>query len=206
MDNKVVYSYDEAYKASLEYFENNELAAKVFLDKYALRDNENNILEKTPDMMHDRLAKEFYRIEKSKFKEPLTVDEIKAYIDHFHYIIPGGSPMSTIGNSYQIQSLGNCFVIANPYDSYSGILYSDQQLVQLMKRRGGVGLCLDNIRPKGLPTKNAAKTTDGIGVFMKRYSNSCKEVAQGGRRGAELLGLSIHHPEIETFINTLFFL
>jgi ribonucleoside-diphosphate reductase alpha chain len=197
-----IFTYDEAYQASVDYFNNDELAAKVFVDKYALRDNDNHILEKTPTEMHWRLAKEFARIEKNKFKKPLSEEEIFGYLDRFKYIIPQGSPMYGIGNNYSIQSLGNCFALGHhPYDSYGGILYADQMLIQLSKRRAGVGLCLDNIRPKGLSTKNAARTTDGIGVFIDRYAHSTREVAQSGRRGGTLQGLSVHHPEIETFIN-----
>lgn len=196
-----MYSYNEAYEASLEYFNGNDLAARVFLDKYSLRDNDNNLLELTPDDMHWRLAREFARIEKNKFKEPLNEEFIFSLFKRFKYIIPQGSPMYGIGNSYTHQSLGNCFVLGgHPYDSYGGICYADQMLVQLSKRRCGVGLVLDNIRPKGLPTKNAAKSTDGIAVFMERFSNSIREVAQSGRRGASLQSLSVHHPEIETFI------
>lgn len=197
-----MYTYEEAYAASLEYFDGDELATKVFIDKYALRDNDKNLLEKTPTDMHWRLANEFARIEKTKFKQPLSAKEIFTYFDHFKYIVPQGSPMYGIGNNYTVQSLGNCFSLGHhPYDSYGGILYADQMLIQLSKRRSGVGMCLDNIRPAGLPTKNSAGTTDGISVFVKRYSNSTREVAQRGRRGGTLQGLSIHHPEIETFIN-----
>ena len=195
------YTYEEALSSSIEYFNGDELAAKVFIDKYALKNNEGEILEKTPEDMHWRLAKEFARIEKKKFKEPYSEQFIFDLLHKFKYIVPQGSPMSAIGNKYQVQSLGNCFVIPSPLDSYGGICYTDQQLVQLMKRRAGVGFDISNIRPKGMPTKNAAKTTDGIAIFMERFSNSCREVAQNGRRGAEIQSLSVHHPEIETFIN-----
>lgn len=198
--NQIVYEYDDAFKKSLEYFNNDELATKAFLDKYALKDNDGNILECNPTEMHKRLAKEFARIEK-KYPNAMSEDEIFSLIDRFKYIIPQGSPMSAIGNPYQIQSSGNCFSIKPPYDSYGGIFYSDQQLAQLMKRRCGVGLSLSTLRPKGSIVQNAAKTTDGISVFMERYSNTCREVAQGGRRGALILLLSVHHPEIKTFIN-----
>lgn len=195
-------TYDDAFKKTLIYFHNDELATKVWLDKYALRDNELNLLEETPTDMHWRLAKEFARIEQQKFKKPYSVEFIFSLFDKFKFLIPQGSPMYGIGNDYTYQSLGNCFTLGeHPYDSYGGILYADQMLVQLSKRRCGVGLCLDKIRPKGMITKNAAKTTDGIGVFMQRFSNSIREVAQSGRRGALLQGLSVHHPEIETFIN-----
>jgi ribonucleoside-diphosphate reductase alpha chain len=195
-----IYNYKDSLVKSKEYFKGDDLAAKVFLDKYALRNSEGEIIEDTPDKMHRRLAKEFARIEK-KYKNPMSEEEIYSLIDNFKYIIPQGSPMSAIGNPYHIQSSGNCFSIEPPYDSYGGIFYTDQQLGQLMKRRCGVGLCLNNLRPKGAPVKNAAKTTDGIEVFMERFSNTCREVAQNGRRGAEIQLLSIHHPEIKTFIN-----
>ena len=196
-----IYTYEEAYNTSLEYFKGNDLATSVFVDKYALRNEKGEILEDTPDKTHYRIAKEFARIEKDKFKDPLSEDEIYELLKDFKYFVPGGSLLCNIGNNYTYQSLGNCWCLPNPYDSYGGILYTDQQIVQLAKRRGGVGVCIDNIRPKGFPTKNAANTTDGITVFMERFSNSIKEVAIQGRRGALLIGLSIHHPEIETFIN-----
>lgn len=197
-----MYTYDECFNASLDYFNGDDLAAKVFVDKYALQDNEGNYLEKTPDQMHRRLAREFARIEANKFKNPLSEDMIYELFDRFQYIVPQGSPMYGIGNDYTYQSLGNCFTLGqHPYDSYGGILYADQIIAQLCKRRCGIGLRLDKIRPKGLSTKNAAKTTDGIAVFMERFSNTIREVAQNGRRGAGLQCLSVHHPEIETFIN-----
>ena len=200
-DSRTTYSYDDAFEKSKKYFDGNELASKVFLDKYALRNNEGELLEDTPDKMHWRLAKEFARIE-LKYDNPMSENEIFELMDHFKYIIPQGSPMSAIGNPYHVQSSGNCFSIEPPYDSYGGICYTDQQLVQLMKRRCGVGLNLSTLRPKGELVKNAAKTTDGIEVFMNRFSNTCREVAQKGRRGAEILLLNSHHPEIETFINS----
>jgi len=193
-------TYEEAIKDSIEYFNGDELAAQVFLGKYALTSPEGDILEKTPDDMHKRLAKEFARIEQ-KYPNPLSEDEIYSYLKDFKYIIPQGSPMSGIGNPYQTVSISNCFVIESPYDSYGGILKTDQEQIQIMKRRGGVGFDISTIRPKGLITKNAAKTTDGIAIFMERYSNSTIECAQSGRRGALMLSISIHHPEIETFIN-----
>jgi ribonucleotide reductase alpha subunit len=199
-EEKKIYTYEEAMKSSLEYFDGDDLAAKVFLDKYALRDREDNILEDNPTKMHWRLAKEFARMEK-KYPNPMSEEEIFNLFDHFLNIIPQGSPMSAIGNPYHIQSSGNCFSIDSPYDSYGGIFYTDQQLAQLMKRRCGCGVEISTLRPKGMPVKNSAKTTDGISVFMERYSNTCREVAQGGRRGAEILILSVHHPEIKTFIN-----
>jgi ribonucleoside-diphosphate reductase alpha chain len=193
--------YDDALKASIEYFDGDDLAGKVFLDKYALRDNENNILEKTPTDMHHRLAKEFARIEKNKFKNPLSEEEIFSYFDHFKYIIPQGSPMYGIGNNYQYVSLSNCYLVENPKDSYASILQADEQIVQISKRRGGCGIDLSELRPIGTPTKNAAKTSTGIIPFMERYSNSIREVGQNNRRGALMITLSIHHPEIISFIN-----
>lgn len=195
-----VYSYEEAFAKALEYFNGDELAASVFVSKYALRDEKGNILEATPSEMHRRLASEFARIEK-RYANPIPEDVIFDYFDHFKYIIPQGSPMSAIGNPYQIQSCSNCFVIPSPEDSYGGIIKTDQEQAQIMKRRGGVGFDISHIRPRGLETKNAARTTDGIGVFMDRFSNTCREVAQNGRRGALMLTLSCHHPEIRTFIN-----
>jgi len=183
----------------LEYFGGDDLACDVFT-KYALHNKSGERLEFMPDEMHLRLAKEFARIE-SKYPNPLSQDEIFDMLDKFQQVVPQGSPMSGIGNPYQLQSLSNCFVIDQPHDSYAGILFSDQEQVQIMKRRGGVGLDVSNIRPKGQPTTNAARTTDGIGVFMERFSNSTREVAQGGRRGALMITIDCRHPEIETFID-----
>ncbi len=192
--------YQTALSKSKEYFGNDELAAQVFLGKYALTTPEGVILEETPDDMHKRMAKEFARIE-SKYPNSKSEKEIYELFKNFKYIVPQGSPMSGIGNPYQTVSLSNCFVIESPYDSYSGICKTDQEEAQIMKRRGGVGFDISTIRPRGLSTSNAAKTTDGIGIFMERFSNTCREVAQGGRRGALMLSISVHHPEIETFIN-----
>ena len=191
-------------EASVEYFSGDELAAKVFVDKYALQNLEGTYLELTPADMHRRLAKEFARVER-KYPNPLSEEAIFNLLDRFQYIVPQGSPMSAIGNPYQLQSLSNCFVIQGVYsdklDSYGGIMLADQELAQIMKRRGGVGLDISGIRPKNVITNNAAKTTDGIAVFMERFSNTCREVAQNGRRGAEMITISVNHPEIETFIN-----
>lgn len=195
-----MYSREEAVAASLVYFDSDNLAANVFVDKYALKDNDGNILENTPDMMHDRLAKEFARIE-AKYPNPLSEAEILLSIKNFKYIVPQGSPMEGIGNNHRVTSLSNCYVIPSPEDSYGGIFKADQQEAQLMKRRGGVGMDISNIRPKGMTTNNAAKTTDGIAVFMDRFSNTCREVAQNGRRGALMLTIDVRHPEVETFIN-----
>lgn len=199
MTNKNI-TFEDAIKDSCEYFGGDELAASVFVTKYALTDKEGNLLESNPDQMHRRLAKEFARIE-GKYKNPMSEEEIYGLLKDFKYIVPQGSPMSGIGNTHQFQSLSNCFVVDSPRDSYGGILKTDQEQVQIMKRRGGVGFDISSIRPSGLRTSNAAKTTDGIGVFMERFSNSCREVAQGGRRGALMLTISVHHPDIETFIN-----
>jgi ribonucleoside-diphosphate reductase alpha chain len=193
------YSYDQVFNTSLDYFNGDELAAKVFVDKYALQNSNGEYLELTPTDMHHRLAKEFARIEQ-KYPNPMSEEEIFNLFDRFKYVIPQGSPMFGIGNDNYVQSLGNCFVINSPFDSYGGICKTDQELVQLMKRRAGVGFDVSTIRPKGLPTKNAAKTTDGIAIFLERFSNSCREVAQSGRRGAELMSISVEHPEIETFV------
>jgi len=193
------FTYEQAFAKSLEYFDNDELAANVFVTKYALTNKRGDFLEETPDDMHERIATEFARIE-AKYPNSMTKDEIFALLKDFKYIVPQGSPMSGIGNSYQVQSISNCFVIESPYDSYGGILKTDQELVQIAKRRGGVGFDISNIRPKGQTTGNAARTTDGIEVFMDRFSNSCREVAQGGRRGALMLTISVHHPQIRDFI------
>ena len=192
-------TYDQVFSESLEYFLGDELAASVFATKYALQDESGNFLETNPDQMHRRLAGEFSRVE-AKYDNAMSEEEIYNLFKDFKYIVPQGSPMSGIGNPHQIQSLSNCFVVDSPEDSYGGILKADQEQVQVMKRRGGVGFDISTIRPKGLHTSNAAKTTDGIGVFMERFSNSCREVAQGGRRGALMLTISVHHPDIRTFI------
>lgn len=197
-------SYSQVLEATTQYFGGDEFAAKVFVDKYALQDLKGTFLELTPADMHRRLAKEFARIE-AKYPNPMLEDPIFDFLDHYKYIVPQGSPMSAIGNPYQIQSLSNCFVIQGVYsdklDSYGGIMLADQELAQIMKRRGGVGQDISGIRPKDVFTNNAARTTDGIGVFMERFSNTCREVAQNGRRGALMLTISINHPEVETFIN-----
>ena len=202
MVNKKIYSQEEAVAASLEYFKGDDLAAKVWINKYALKDSYGNLYELTPDDMHRRLAKEIARIE-MKYPNPLTEDEIYSVLKDFKYIVPQGGPMTGIGNSYQIASLSNCFVVGNDgnSDSYGGIMKIDQEQVQLMKRRGGVGHDLSHIRPKGSPVKNSALTSTGIVPFMERYSNSTREVAQDGRRGALMLSVSIKHPDSESFIN-----
>lgn len=199
---KKVYSQEEAVKASLNYFKGDDLAARVWVNKYALKDSYGNIFECTPDDMHRRLAKEIARIEKN-YPNSLTEDEIYVVLKEFRYIVPQGGPMTGIGNQYQIASLSNCFVVGNEgnSDSYGGILKIDQEQVQLMKRRGGVGHDLSHIRPKGSPVKNSALTSTGIVPFMERYSNSTREVAQDGRRGALMLSVSIKHPDSESFID-----
>ena len=194
-----MYKYEEVFKASIEYFKGDELAASVFAGKYALQDTDGNYVELTPDDMHKRLASEFAGIE-AQYDNSMHYEEIYDLFKDFKYVIPQGSPMSGIGNEAKLQSLSNCFVIEAPEDSYGGILKTDQEQVQIMKRRGGVGFDISTIRPKGMYTSNAAKTTDGIEVFLDRFSNSCREVAQGGRRGALMLSISVHHPQVMEFI------
>lgn len=195
-----MYSYENAFNASVEYFQGDELAAKVFLDKYALRDNDGNLLEKTPSEMHQRIAKEFARIEKKKFKNPLSEEVIFGLLDHFKYIIPQGSPMFGIGNNNQIVSLSNCYVVESPEDSYGGICRVDEMLCQISKRRGGVGLDVSKIRPAGASVKNAARNSTGVVSFMERYSNTIREVGQSGRRGALMLTIHVAHPDVEQFV------
>lgn len=196
------YTYDEAFQSSLEYFKGDELAARVWVNKYALKDSFGNIYEKNPDDMHLRLATEIARIEKN-YPNPLSVEKLMELFRNFKYIVPQGSPMSGIGNNYQIGSLSNCFVIGmeGNADSYGGVMKIDEEQVQLMKRRGGVGHDLSHIRPKGSPVKNSALTSTGLVPFMERYSNSTREVAQDGRRGALMLSVSIKHPDSESFID-----
>ena len=196
------YSYDEAFKASLDYFNGDELAARVWVNKYAMKDSFGHIFELSPTDMHRRLAKEITRIE-HKYANPLSEDEVFEMLDHFKYIVPAGSPMTGIGNDYQIASLSNCFVIGieGDADSYGAIMKEDEEQVQLMKRRGGVGHDLSKIRPKGSPVKNSALTSTGLVPFMERFSNSTREVAQDGRRGALMLSVSIKHPDAEAFID-----
>lgn len=196
-----IYSQEEASKASTEYFQGDELAPNVFLSKYALRNEKDEILESTPAHMHRRLAKEFARIEKDKFKNPYSEDFIFDLMDRFKYVVPQGSPMFGIGNDFQIISISNCFVSEIPEDSYGSILKTDQQIVQISKRRGGVGTDISNLRPSGTVTRNAAKTSTGIASWMERFSNSVREVGQAGRRGALLVSCSVHHLDISTFIS-----
>lgn len=196
------YTYQEALQESIKYFKGDELAASVWIGKYAMKDSLGNLYENSPEQMHKRLAKEFARIE-AKYPNPMSEDEIYDILKDFKFIIPQGGPMTGIGNNYQIASLSNCFVIGNdgPSDSYGGILKIDEEQVQLMKRRGGVGHDLSHIRPAGSPVLNSALTSTGIVPFMERYSNSTREVAQDGRRGALMLSVSIKHPDSEAFID-----
>ena len=205
LSNKVeqkIYSYDEAFKASLAYFAGDELAARVWVNKYAMKDSFGHIYECSPADMHHRIAAEIARIEQ-KYPNPVSHDEVFELLDHFRYIVPAGSPMTGIGNNFQIASLSNCFVVGieGDSDSYGAILKLDEEQVQLMKRRGGVGHDLSGVRPKGSPVKNSALTSTGIVPFMERYSNSTREVAQDGRRGALMLSISIKHPEAEDFVD-----
>ncbi len=202
MEPKNIFSYDEPYEASLKYFGGDELAARVWVNKYAMKDSFGNIFERSPEDMHWRIANEIARIEK-KYNNPMSPEQIFELLDHFKYIIPAGSPMTGIGNDHQIASLSNCFVIGldGDADSYGAIMRIDEEQVQLMKRRGGVGHDLSHIRPKGSPVNNSALTSTGLVPFMERYSNSTREVAQDGRRGALMLSVSIKHPDSEAFID-----
>ena len=196
------YTYDEAYQASLAYFGGDELAARVWVNKYAMKDSFGNLYECSPTDMHHRIASEIARIEK-KYPNPMSEQEVFALLDHFRYLVPAGSPMTGIGNNHQISSLSNCFVIGvdGDGDSYGAVMKTDEEQVQLMKRRGGVGHDLSGLRPKGSPVNNSALTSTGIVPFMERFSNSTREVAQDGRRGALMLSISVRHPEAEDFIN-----
>lgn len=200
--NPTTYSYEEAFQATLAYFDGDELAARVWVNKYAMKDSFGNIYEKSPTDMHHRLAGEMARIER-KYPNPVPEKEIFSLLDHFRFIIPAGSPMTGIGNNYQVASLSNCFVIGidGDADSYGAIMKEDEEQVQLMKRRGGVGHDLSRIRPKGSPVNNSALTSTGLVPFMERFSNSTREVAQDGRRGALMLSVSIKHPDAEAFID-----
>ena len=202
MTPKTIYTYDQAYEASLKYFDGDALAAQVWVSKYALKDSDGNIFELTPDDMHRRLARELARIE-ARYPEGMTEDEIFELLRGFKYVVPQGSPMAGIGNDMQVGSLSNCFVVGldGKPDSYGGIMRIDQEQVQLMKRRGGVGHDLSHLRPKGMAVKNSALTSTGLVPFMERYSNSTREVAQDGRRGALMLTVSIKHPDAEGFID-----
>lgn len=200
--NPITYSYEESFQATLAYFDGDELAARVWVNKYAMKDSFGNIYEKSPADMHHRLAAEMARIER-KYPNPVSEEEIFSVLDHFRFIIPAGSPMTGIGNNHQVASLSNCFVIGidGDADSYGAIMKEDEEQVQLMKRRGGVGHDLSRIRPKGSPVNNSALTSTGLVPFMERFSNSTREVAQDGRRGALMLSVSIKHPDAEAFID-----
>ncbi|MDE6299506.1 MAG: adenosylcobalamin-dependent ribonucleoside-diphosphate reductase [Muribaculaceae bacterium] len=202
MEETQTFSYDEAYAASLEYFDGDQLAARVWVTKYALKDSFGNIYEKTPDDMHRRIAGEIVRIE-NKYPSPMNEEDVFDLLKDFRYIVPQGSPMAGIGNNFQVGSLSNCFVIGldRKPDSYGGIVKIDEEQVQLMKRRGGVGHDLSHLRPKGTPVKNSALTSTGLVPFMERYSNSTREVAQDGRRGALMLTVALRHPDAEGFID-----
>lgn len=202
MEPNKTFTYDEAFTASKDYFEGDELAARVWVNKYAMKDSFGHIYEQSPADMHRRLAREIVRIER-KYPNPMTEEEVFALLDHFRYIVPAGSPMTGIGNNYQVASLSNCFVIGvdGDGDSYGAIMRLDEEQVQLMKRRGGVGHDMSQIRPKGSPVNNSALTSTGLVPFMERYSNSTREVAQDGRRGALMLSVSIKHPDSEAFID-----
>lgn len=203
MEDLNTYSYDEAFGESLKYFDGDELAARVWVNKYAMKDSFGHIYEKSPEDMHWRIANEIARIE-NKYKNPMTAQEVFDLLDHFRYIVPAGSPMTGIGNDHQVASLSNCFVIGldGDADSYGAIMRIDEEQVQLMKRRGGVGHDMSHIRPKGSPVNNSALTSTGLVPFMERYSNSTREVAQDGRRGALMLSVSIKHPDSEAFIDS----
>ena len=194
-----IFSYEESYAASLDYFNNDELAAKVFVDKYALRNGDNELIEQTPTDMHWRLAKEFARIEKKKFKKPLSKEEIFGYFDKFKYIVPQGSPMAGIGDTYRNITLSNCYVVPT-WDSYSGICLTDSYIANISKRRGGIGFDISNLRPDSMVVNNCARTTTGATSFMERFSNTGREVGQNNRRAALMITISIHHPDIEKFI------
>ena len=202
MEQSKNYAFEEAYEEALKYFAGDELAARVWVNKYSMKDSFGNIYEKSPEDMHWRIANEIARIEK-KYKNPMSAREIFDLLDHFKYVIPAGSPMTGIGNNHQVASLSNCFVIGldGDADSYGAIMRIDEEQVQLMKRRGGVGHDLSHIRPKGSPVNNSALTSTGLVPFMERYSNSTREVAQDGRRGALMLSVSIKHPDSESFID-----
>lgn len=194
-----MYSHEEAIEASLKYFKGDRLATDAFISKYALKDVKGNLFERTPDDMHKRLAREFSRIE-NNYLNPLSEDEIYNLLKDFKYIIPGGSPMMGIGNDNLLTSLSNCFVIESPYDSYPGIMNTEQQMVSIMKRRGGVGLAIDSLRSKNIPTTSVSEKSSGIVLFSERYSNTTREVAQDGRRGALMISCRVDHPDIEMFI------
>lgn len=195
----VTFSYEEALEASLNYFNDSSISASVFLDKYALRNDNGELLEKTPDDMHHRAAREIARIEKKKFKNPLSEEKIYGYLKDFRKIIPQGSVLYGIGNPYQYVTLSNCYVLNPPMDSYAGIHFTDEQITQISKRRGGCGSDISLLRPIGMATKNSSRTTSGIIPFMERLSNTIREVGQNGRRGAKMITIDVHHPQVLDF-------
>ena len=195
-----MYSHEEVFNNCLKYFDNDTLAVSVIMNKYLLKDPEGNYIESSPDDMLQRISKEFQRIE-SNYPNSLSAEEIDELLMNFKYLVPGGSPLFGIGNDKQLTSIGNCFVIKSPEDTYADILERDKDLVQIMKRRGGVGVDVSKLRPSGSLVNNAAKTSDGIICFMERYSNTTKEVAQGGRRGALMISVDCNHPDLIRFIN-----
>jgi len=199
MDKK--FKYEEVFKNSTKYFSGDELASKVFVDKYALRNENGEYLELTPKDMHIRLAKEFRRIEKNKYEDGISLkyEDIFNAFDKFKYIVPQGSPMFGIGNNFQKISLSNCFAVESPADSYGSICKADEEIVQISKRRGGVGIDVSNLRPRGFHTKNAAQSSTGVISFMERFSNSIREVGQSGRRGALMITIDVHHPQVIDF-------
>ena len=203
MENKKTsFTFEEVLQQSLEYFNGDDLAARIWINKYALKDAEGNIYEKSPVDMHHRLARELARIE-SKYPNPIGEDRIFSLLDHFRYIVPAGSPMMGIGNDFQLASLSNCFVVGLPgdADSYGAIMKIDEEMVQLLKRRGGVGHDLSKLRPKGSPIENSALVSTGIVPLMERFNASANEVVQKGRRGALMLSVDVKHPDAEDFID-----
>jgi ribonucleoside-diphosphate reductase alpha chain len=193
------YSFDETLAESVKYFDGDELASSVTVGKYLLRNKEDKIIENNPAQIVNRVASELFRAE-SAYPNPMPRDSIFEVLDHFRFTIPQGSPLAGIGNNHQVVSIGNCFMIGSPYDSWGGICWKDQELAQIMKRRGGVGVDLSSLRPKFSPVENAARLSDGIECFANKYSNTTKSVAQNGRRGALLISIDCRHPDIETFI------
>lgn len=198
---KRIYTFEEAFEASKKYFNGDELAARVWVDKYALKDKQGNIYESTPTDMHWRIAKELARIEK-KYPNPLTVEQLFYLLDKFKYIVPAGSPMFGIGNELSISSLSNCYVVGNEVDSYGGIMQTDEELVQVMKMRGGAGIDISHLRPNGALVNNAASTSSGVVSFMERFSNTTREVSQNKRRGALLESISVYHPDVYEFADS----
>ena len=196
-----MYTYDEALHESLEYFGGDVLASKIFVDKYALKDSDKNILESQPQQMHERIARELARIEAKKFTTPLTYETILGYLEGFKYIVPQGGSLYGIGNKHQFVTLSNCYALESPEDSYGGIHRTDEHLTQISKRRGGTGVDISTLRPSGSTTHNSSRTSSGPISFMARYSHSIREVGQDGRRGALMMMMNVHHPNIMDFIS-----